>query len=83
MLPEDCVAELMSDLFGVRMAAATIANTSRTCAERLRGFTETVAIAGKTQRLHVASTAFQIWPSKSRMLGPGSATTCRTSEAII
>ena len=35
-------AELMADLFGVKLAAATIARMSRTCAERLRGFAETV-----------------------------------------
>src|SRR5450759_708099 len=36
-LPEDRLVELMADL-----AAATIARMSRTCAERLRGFAETV-----------------------------------------
>jgi transposase len=74
LLPEDRLAELMADLFGVKLAAATIARMSRTCTERLRGFMETVRdlvkgapvkhmdetgfrIAGKTQWLHVASTA--------------------------
>jgi transposase len=74
LLPEDRLAELMADLFGVKLAAATIARISRTCTERLRGFMETVRdlvacapvkhmdetgfrIAGKTQWLHVASTA--------------------------
>jgi len=74
LLPEDRLAELMADLFGVKMAAATIARMSRTCAERLRGFAETVRdlvagalvkhmdetgfrIGGRTQWLHVASTA--------------------------
>src|SRR5271157_5849105 len=69
-----CLAELLADLFGVKLAAATIARMSRTCAERLRGFAETVRdlvagapvkhmdetgfrIGGKTQWLHVASTA--------------------------
>src|ERR1700746_514401 len=42
LLPEDRLAELMADLFGVKLAAATIARMSRTCAERLRGFTETL-----------------------------------------
>jgi len=74
LLPEARLAELMADLFGVKLAAATIATMSRTCAERLRGFAETVRdlvagapvkhmdetgfrIGGKTQWLHVASTA--------------------------
>src|SRR5450759_1669648 len=73
-LPEDRLVQLMADLFGVKLAAATIARMSRTCAERLRGFAETVRdlvagalvkhmdetgfrIGGKTQWLHVASTA--------------------------
>ena len=74
LLPEDRLVELMADLFGVKLAAATIARMSRICAERLRGFAETVRdlvagalvkhmdetgfrIGGKTQWLHVASTA--------------------------
>ena len=74
LLPEDRLVELMADLFGVKLAAATIARMSRTCAERLRSFAETVRdlvagaavkhmdetgfrIGGKTQWLHVASTA--------------------------
>src|SRR5450755_1186498 len=74
LLPEDRLAKLMADLFGVKVATATIARMSRTCAERLRGFAETVRdlvagalvkhmdetgfrIGGKTQWLHVASTA--------------------------
>ena len=74
LLPEDRLVELMAELFGVKLAAATIARMSRTCAERLRGFAETVRdlvagaavkhmdetgfrIGGKTQWLHVASTA--------------------------
>lgn len=75
LLPEDRLVGLMADLFGVRLAAATMARMSRTCAERLSGFAETVRdlvagaavkhmdetgfrIGGKTQWLHVASTAF-------------------------
>jgi transposase len=74
LLPENRVAALMADLFGVKVAAATIARMSRTCAERLQVFVETVRnlvagapvkhmdetgfrIGGKTQWLHVASTA--------------------------
>jgi transposase len=74
LLPESRLATLMADLFGVKVAAATIARMSRTCAERLQIFVETVRnlvagapvkhmdetgfrIGGKTQWLHVASTA--------------------------
>src|SRR6266566_4550038 len=74
LLPENRLAALMADLFGVKVAAATIARMSRTCAQRLRGFAATVRdlvadapvkhmdetgfrIGGKTQWLHVASTA--------------------------
>jgi transposase len=74
LLPEHRLAALMADLFGVKVAAATIARMSRTCAERLRGFAQSVRdlvtgapvkhmdetgfrIGGKTQWLHVASTA--------------------------
>src|SRR6266436_9160294 len=74
LLPENRLAALMADLFGVKVAAATIARMSRTCAERVGNFIETVRdlvagapvkhmdetgfrIGGKTQWLHVASTA--------------------------
>jgi len=74
LLPEDRLAELMADLFGVKLVAATIARMSRSCAARLQGFVATVCdlvagaavkhmdetgfrIGGKTQWLHVASTA--------------------------
>src|SRR3977135_342176 len=42
LLPENRLAALMADLFGVKVAVATIARRSRTCAERLQGFVETV-----------------------------------------
>lgn len=74
LLPEARLVELMADLFGVKLAAATIAGMSRACAKTLKGFGETVRdlvagapvkhmdetgfrIGGKTQWLHVASTA--------------------------
>src|SRR5271167_2645363 len=74
LLPENRLAALMADLFGVKVATATIARMSRACADRLHGFVETVRdlvagapvkhmdetgfrIGGKTQWLHVASTA--------------------------
>ena len=61
LLPEDSLAELMADLFGVKIAAATIARMSRTCAERLRGFAETVRdlVAGAPVK-HMDETGFRI-----------------------
>ena len=73
-LPEDRLAELMRDLFGVRLVPATIARMSRSCADRLNGFVQVVCdhvagaqvkhldetgfrIGGRTQWLHIASTA--------------------------
>ena len=50
LLPENRLAELMADLFGVKLAAATIARMSRTCAERLRDFAETVRISWRARR---------------------------------
>ena len=74
LLPEKRLATLMADLFGVRLATATIARISQGCAERFRGFADVVRdhvaaapvkhmdetgfrIGGKTQWLHIASTA--------------------------
>ena len=74
LLPENRLATLMVDLFGVKVATATIARMSRACADRLHDFVDTVRdlvagapvkhmdetgfrIGGKTQWLHVASTA--------------------------
>ena len=38
LLPEDRLAELMADLFGVGLCAASVANMSRSCASRLADF---------------------------------------------
>jgi transposase len=38
LLPEQRLAELMADLFGVHLATATIASMSRNCAARLKSF---------------------------------------------
>jgi len=73
-LPEDRLAELMADLFGVSLVPATIARMSRSCADRLHSFTQAVRecvngakvkhldetgfrLGGKTQWLHIASSA--------------------------
>lgn len=73
-LPEDRLAELMRDLFGVSLVPATIARMSRCCAHRFESLLEAVRegvcrtkvkhldetgfrLGGKTQWLHIASTA--------------------------
>jgi transposase len=50
LLPEKRLATLMADLFGVRLATATIARISQDCAERFRSFADAV-------RSHVAAAA--------------------------
>src|SRR6516165_2404785 len=42
LLPEDRLAQLLSDLFGLKMVPATIARMSAACAQRLRGFVDAV-----------------------------------------
>lgn len=60
-VPEDRVAEVMRDLFGVSLVAATIAQMSRTCADRLRGLVQAVCdhvAAAKVK--HLDETGFRI-----------------------
>jgi transposase len=61
LLPEARLVELMADLFGVKLAAATIARMSRGCANGLKGFGETVRdlVAGATVK-HMDETGFRI-----------------------
>src|SRR5882672_924610 len=62
LLPENrLAAALMADLFGVKVAASTIARMSRTCAEHLQGFVETVRdlVAGAPVK-HMDETGFRI-----------------------
>jgi transposase len=61
LLPEDRLAELMTDLFGIRIVAATIARMSRTCAARLQDFAATVRdlVAGAAVK-HMDETGFRI-----------------------
>ena len=40
LLPEKRLAEVMADLFGVKLVTATIARISRSCAERFQGFAD-------------------------------------------
>ena len=88
-LPEDRLAALMADLFGVRLVPATIARMSRSCAQRLQDFVAAVRtlvckapvkhldetglrIGGKTQWLHIASTAllsfYRVSPKRGSLL---------------
>lgn len=61
LLPEDRLVELMADLFGVKLAAATMARMSRTCAERLSGFAETVRdLVASAAVKHMDETGFRI-----------------------
>jgi transposase len=60
-LPEDRLAELMRDLFGVSLVPATIARMSRSCADRLAGFVRAVrdqVMAAKVK--HMDETGFRI-----------------------
>ena len=61
LLPEDRLAELMTDLFGIRIVAATIARMSRTCAGRLQDFAATVRdlVAGAAVK-HMDETGLRI-----------------------
>jgi transposase len=74
LLPEDRLAELLGDLFGVSLVPATIARMGRSHARHLQGIVATIRelvksapvkhmdetglrVGGRTQWLHVASTA--------------------------
>jgi transposase len=61
LLPEDRLAELMADLFGIKLVAATVARMSRTCAARLQDFVATVRdlVAGAAVK-HMDETGFRI-----------------------
>src|SRR3954447_2690399 len=60
-LPENRLVTLMADLFGVKVAAATIARMSRTYAERLQAFGEAARdlVAGALVK-HMDETGFRI-----------------------
>jgi transposase len=61
LLPEARLVELMADLFGVKIAAATIARMSGACAKSIKGFVETVRdhVAGAPIK-HMDETGFRI-----------------------
>jgi len=59
-LPEDRLVAMMADLFGVRLAASTIAKMSRQCANGLQEFIETLRrlVAGAALK-HLDETGFR------------------------
>ena len=60
-LPEDRLAELMGDLFGVRLVPATIARMSHNCARRLQGLMAAVrARVNEAKVKHLDETGFRI-----------------------
>jgi transposase len=61
LLPEKRLAELMADLFGVRLVTATIARISQGCAQRFQGFADAVRdhVAAAPVK-HMDETGFRI-----------------------
>ena len=61
LLPEKRLAALMTDLFGVKLATATIARISQNCAQRFKGFAEAVRdhVAAAPVK-HMDETGFRI-----------------------
>jgi len=60
-LPEDRLAELLSDVFGLKMVPATIARMSAACAQRFRGFADTVCEHVAAARVkHLDETGFRV-----------------------
>jgi transposase len=61
LLPEDRLAQLLSDLFGLKMVPATIARMSATCAQRLCGFVDVLRERVAAARVkHMDETGFRI-----------------------
>jgi transposase len=61
LLPEARLVELMADLFGVKLSAATLASMSSACAKRVKGVVETIRdrIAGAPVK-HMDETGFRV-----------------------
>jgi transposase len=60
-IPEDRLVELMADLFGVKLAAATLARMSAACAVRFQGFAGAVYRLIQTVAVkHLDETGFRI-----------------------
>jgi|APCry1669189241_1035207.scaffolds.fasta_scaffold25426_1 transposase len=61
LLPEDRLASLMADLFGVGLVPSTIARMSRGCAHGLQGFVDALAALVKSALVkHLDETGFRI-----------------------
>jgi transposase len=61
LLPEDRLAQLLSDLFGLKMVPATIARMSAACARRLQSFADAVRERVATAPVkHLDETGFRI-----------------------
>src|SRR5450830_366325 len=61
LLPEDRLVELMTDLFGVKLAAGTIATISQNCARRLHDFVETLRdLVARAPVKYMDETGFRI-----------------------
>ena len=61
LLPQKRLVALMIDLFGVRIASATLDGMSRACATRLKGFAETVrGLVADAPVKHMDETGFRI-----------------------
>ena len=61
LLPEDRLAELLSDLFGLKIVPATIARMSAACAQRFLGFVDALRERVATAQVkHMDETGFRI-----------------------
>jgi transposase len=61
LLPEDRLAQLLSDLFGLKIVPATIARMSAACARRLQSFADAVRERVAAARVkHLDETGFRI-----------------------
>ena len=68
LLPEQRVATLIADLFGVALTTATIARISQDCAERLRPFVEAVRDhVAQAPVKHMDETGFRIADKTQRL----------------
>ena len=68
LLPEDRLAELMADLFGVALVPATIARMSRSCVQRVQGVVDVIREQVKAAPVkHMDETGFRIGGPPSTM----------------